>query len=256
MKKFLHVLFVFVFVLGSVLVLPNKTARANSNVDPGLAPGNWKVNGIENPGAEIPVVLTTSSAPSWLLPITKAVVINGGAKICHAFRGGQFGWTGEIRQLVNGKWVLVPTVNDWVPTREGIFTSCAQVPFSGTYALFAYYKPSSVSTTPSYCDSGKWWGNYYAWYEDDTVVGYYLSIQFTEDFPEDVPITYTMISETNIDIPDTQSTTTYLYKDGLLYADFDDEAMNLPEPNVWSVTIQVSIKGCTEIITIDNNDLW
>lgn len=119
---------------------------------PLVAQGEW------NTGTGVDVRTSAESAPEWLqLLDTNGVQITAPAKICHPLRGGQFGWVGQIRQLKDGKWVKLTTVNDWVPNKEGAFMSCAQAPAAGTYALFGYYIAPEVPAEAAYvCDSGIW----------------------------------------------------------------------------------------------------
>ncbi|KAF0146887.1 MAG: Uncharacterized protein FD187_3177, partial [bacterium] len=113
------------------------------------------------PGAEVAIDLEAAPAPAWLQLLAKGLKIEAPARICHPFRGGQFGWTADIRRLVNGKWVKLATSADWVPSREGKFTACAQAPAAGTYALFGYYKtPEKVAAVCSY-DTSDWYVDFW-----------------------------------------------------------------------------------------------
>ena len=143
---------VFVFVLGFVLAAAPQSVRAESESTPymaGIADGEWSwkgtsLTGTPFTGVNVGVDLGASPSPSWLQLLTGGIKVDGPATICHPFRGGQFGWQGEIRQLVEGNWVKIVTTNAWLPDEEGTFTSCAKAPASGTYALFGYYDGPAV----------------------------------------------------------------------------------------------------------------
>jgi len=112
-------------------------------VSPGVAPGNWEwTTGVD--GSEIPMYLVTTTSPTWRLLLTNGLTIAGAAKICHPFRGGQFGWTGEIYMLNGDSWEKLATTVDWVPTTEGRLMACAQAPAAGIYALFGFYVQTEV----------------------------------------------------------------------------------------------------------------
>jgi hypothetical protein len=144
MKKIVNLSIAIVLALGLLLAnAPQKTVAADVGSHPLVADGAW------NTGTEVAVDLTVTSAPSWMQLLTNGVKITAPAKICHPFNGGRFGWVGEIRQLVKGEWVKLPTVSDWVPTTEGVFTACAQAPAAGTYALFGYWiRPAGYVEEP------------------------------------------------------------------------------------------------------------
>ena len=152
MKKFLNLAIVFVLALGFVLAAAPQAVQAESESTPylaGVAEGAWSwtgssLTGTPVTGIEVSVDLDASPSPSWLQLLTGGIKIDGPATICHPFRGGQFGWQGEIRQLVEGKWVRLVTTNAWLPDEEGTFTACANASASGTYALFGYYDGPAV----------------------------------------------------------------------------------------------------------------
>lgn len=134
MKVFVNLSFAILLVFSLLWANDPKIAEAVSGVShSGVAGGIW------SSGTEVDVDLTVTSAPTWMQLLTSGVKISSPAKICHPFQGGQFGWVGEIRQLVKGEWVKLVTTNDWVPSTEGVFTACAQAPAAGTYALFGYW---------------------------------------------------------------------------------------------------------------------
>jgi hypothetical protein len=145
MKKILSFTFVLVLVVSLFFAGSAKVVSAFFIEDSGPAVGSWVWTSASVPAVEIPQYLVTTPGPVWEDLLTNALVIDGAAMICHPFRGGQFGWVGEIRMLQDGVWVKLATTNEWSPTEEGTFRSCAFAPSAGTYALFGYYvKPDVV----------------------------------------------------------------------------------------------------------------
>ena len=141
MKRSVSIVLAIALVLGIVLASNPLQAQAKpnptptpANISPLIAGGSWST------GSTTDVAAFTASAPSWLQLLAGGVKVTEEGKICHPFRGGQFGWVGQIMQYKESKWVKLETVNDWVPNKEGEFLSCAQAPAAGTYALFGYWK--------------------------------------------------------------------------------------------------------------------
>lgn len=144
MKKHFRIIAVLIMVTSIfMLSVPKAVQAIPIPVSEGIASGDWQWTDPAVPGKEVNVDLTATSASEWLQLLTRGLKIDAPARICHPFQGGQFNWTGEIRQLVDGKWVKLETENKWVPDEEGTFMSCAAAPAAGTYALFGYY------TTPA-----------------------------------------------------------------------------------------------------------
>lgn len=175
MKRAWRVVFVSVFVFGLVLAQPQKVQAIPLPIPTptpivypsGIADGQWEWQGVGINGSEITVDLSAAPISPWLELLTNAIKIDGPAKICHPFRGGQFKWIGEIRQLVDGKWIKLATTSGWVPDAEGEFMACAQAPSAGTYALLGYYSgPPEVK--PLYCmyDTTEWWIGHGSYDED------------------------------------------------------------------------------------------
>lgn len=127
MKRGFIIFFAMCIILCINLIKPPQTVEAK---DTKVASGAWLT------GTEVDV---DALVPTDLNLLTKGVKVSEPGLICHPFQGGQFNWVGEIRQLVKGKWMKLPTVSDWVPSTEGVFTGCAQAPAAGIYALFGYY---------------------------------------------------------------------------------------------------------------------
>ena len=75
----------------------------------------------------------------WYKLMTNGLKVDGTTEICHPFKQGRFGWTGEIFQLVEDAWIKLPTTVGWVPSEEGRYMACANVKEAGTYALFGYW---------------------------------------------------------------------------------------------------------------------
>ncbi len=160
MKKTARLVLAIVFVLGIMIASSPLNAMAKSDElktstpNPLIASGSW------TGGSSMDVSTLASSAPTWLQLLTDGVKVTEAGKICHPFRGGQFGWVGQIMQYKDGQWVKVTTVNDWVPNKEGDFMSCAQAPAAGTYALFGYWKRPAgyVESTGFDCNTLDWTG--------------------------------------------------------------------------------------------------
>jgi len=144
---------VFKFTVVALIVAGLLFLNAPKNVQagyigtsiPSLAPGDWST------GSNVDVNFTDNPAPSWMQLLTSPVKVTEPGQICHNFRGGQFGWVGEIRQLVDGQWVKVPVTVGWVPSTEGAFMICADVSSAGTYALFGFFNPP-LSYYPDYVE--------------------------------------------------------------------------------------------------------
>ncbi|MBA4384853.1 MAG: hypothetical protein C0410_08960 [Anaerolinea sp.] len=138
MKKTARLVLAIMFVFGIILASAPLNAQAKQietvTPNPLVAGGSWST------GSNVDVSTLAASAPTWLQLLTGGVKVTDAGKICHPFRGGQFGWVGIIMQYKDGQWVKLATTNDWVPNKEGEFMSCAQAPAAGTYALFGYWK--------------------------------------------------------------------------------------------------------------------
>ena len=147
MKKVIRVIFatlliVMLFAAGA----PNSVkAQPIPTTNPSLALGDWSA------GTNTEVNFDENPMPNWLQLLTSPVKITETGQVCHAFRSGQFGWVGEIRQLVDGKWVKVASTVGWVPNEEGSFMICFDANSAGTYALFGYFNPPK-SYYPDYVE--------------------------------------------------------------------------------------------------------
>ena len=149
MKKVIRVILVTLFIVLLFIAGVPDTVKAGviPTNNPSLAQGDWSA------GANTEVNFDENPMPNWLQLLTSPVKITETGQVCHAFRGGQFGWVGEIRQLVDGKWVKVASTVGWVPNEEGSFMICFDANTAGTYAMFGYYNPPE-SYYPDYVDPG------------------------------------------------------------------------------------------------------
>ncbi|MBA4385394.1 MAG: hypothetical protein C0410_11710 [Anaerolinea sp.] len=102
---------------------------------PPLAPANWTV------GVETSVDLEKYAPPAWMQLVVNPVKVTTSEEVCHEFRGGQYNWIPEVKQLKNGKWIKVESTAKWTPDTEGKYMVCFEAE-AGTYALFAHYSPS------------------------------------------------------------------------------------------------------------------
>jgi len=143
MKKSVSIVLAIMLVFGIILASAPLDAQAKPLqpvtpvtpvTNPLIAGGSWST------GSSVDVSALAATAPTWLQLLADGVKITEAGKICHPFRGGQFGWVGQIMQYKDGKWVKLTTTNDWVPNKEGEFMSCVVAPAAGTYALFGYWK--------------------------------------------------------------------------------------------------------------------
>ena len=138
MKKWVKIVFAIMFLFGLFSVNSIESVQAKSSPaggkKPGLAEGAW------TGGTNKDISSFTATAPEWLqLMTTVGVEVTTPGQICHPFRGGQFGWVAEIRQLMpDGSWKKIDTEGAWLPTEEGTFTACAVAAESGKYALFGH----------------------------------------------------------------------------------------------------------------------
>lgn len=145
MKKSLRVLsviLVFCFLFFTHSLSP---ASGISSVSI-LAPGSWST------GTELTIDLEKYPAPyDYFQQMGQGVKITEPGEICHPFIGGQFNWVGNIRRLVDNKWVKVATTQGWLNGVESPYVVCAQAPYAGTYALFAYYNGPKENSAPDSC---------------------------------------------------------------------------------------------------------
>lgn len=254
MKKIVNVSISVVLVLVFLLAnLQKHTVAAATK--PLVAEGTWST------GMEVEVDLTTTSAPTWMQLLTKGVKITTPAKICHPFRGGKYHWVGEIRQLVKGIWVKLPTVSDWVPSTEGVFTACAQAPAAGTYALFGYYNgPLEIARdnpggNPFDCSTVVWDAFLSGFVEHPVDLPTYYFIPYFLNVPFGTPVTYTVTSI----VPDNiigGTLTGYgtTGDNGVVFFGLDQLTKSFDDP--WpTITVDFSLLGCTftKVFPASNN---
>ena len=199
MKKTVRIVLAILFVLGIMIASAPLNALAKSDKGPGgetpnplIAGGTWTT------GKGVDVTTQAGSAPNWIQLLANGVKVTEAGKICHPFRGGQFGWVGQIMQYQNGQWVKLETTNDWVPNKEGEFMSCAAAPAAGTYALFGYWKrPTGYAESKAPivvdCDTITWDVTSDALTFNGTVTGVpdktIIEISISMVFPFDILIT-------------------------------------------------------------------
>jgi hypothetical protein len=100
----------------------------------GIADGDWST------GTDVSTDLSDIKPPkSYLQQLGDAVQVTEKGKICHPFRGGEYGWHGSIYQLIHGKWTKGTTYFTWYPDSEGAFMACTYAAPGGIYALFGAY---------------------------------------------------------------------------------------------------------------------
>lgn len=184
-------------------------------------------------------------------------------QICHPFRGGQFGWVGDIRQLVGKDWVKVPTTQGFLFGSDGSYFACAAAPTAGSYAFFAYFDESKAPKSASnqkVCQYNNWVA--YFWYHDDEYdwdPGYSLEIRLASDpagFPLGKTVTYEILDDYPIPglagLPRTGSTTSW--DDGEIYATFTDYVYdgNFGDIPDFTNRIKVTTGSCSYILPLTN----
>jgi hypothetical protein len=142
-KKSLYCVLFIAAVVASFLLFSPQSVQAGVYVPPKdtrPAAGSWSWDNENVTGTIIPQYqLAPTSDDDYALLQSEGVHLSGGTQLCHPYPGGQSGWTAEIRVLTSSGWHSVPTVNQWVPDKEGKYMTCAQVWSSGTYAVFGYW---------------------------------------------------------------------------------------------------------------------
>ena len=237
MKKNINVVLVLVLFLS--LFLFHTSGVVNASPDPatpkaGLANGAWSA------GTEVDINLDAAKYPGLQL-LTKGVKISQPTRLCHEFRGGDYGWVAEIRKLKNGAWVKQPTTMGWQPDAEGAFMACTEASAAGTYALFGWFDPKSPKVRQTglpLCDNKLLLDSYYTTSDNGT----YFITTFSFSIPSmpNTPMTLNIVKA--LDKTDSALTydtsnfkaTDYSDKSGDLYLG-DIESEN--EPGYYHVTL-------------------
>lgn len=107
----------------------------------GIADGDWTTG--EDYFGDLSAIKPPKSYMQLLGEIVEAT---DKGVICHPFRGGEYGWSGNIYQLDNGKWNKKTTYFMWVPDLEGTFMACTKGIPGGIYALFGVYTEAANPT--------------------------------------------------------------------------------------------------------------
>jgi hypothetical protein len=235
-----------VTLLVVVMLLAIATPRAvNAKAiieTPDIAEGTW-IGGVETP-----LVLTGSTYPDWLQVMnSNAVKLTSAGQICHPFRGGQFGWVASIRQLIDGKWVKLPTTQGWMGNEEGSYMACTNAPRAGTYALFGYFdqtKAPAVSFDEAVCEYSNWDAHIWYTYDDE----YAFEVTMGSDpsvFPVGQTVTYTLLDWPVDGLTIAQTGTTTSWDDGEIYATFFDQSI---EWTSFSTQVLVETGGCSQVL--------
>lgn len=145
MKKSISLVFVIAALAAAFLLTNPQRVSADPFGPPSPSPlpaaGSWSWDDETVTGTIIPQYqLAPTYEADFALLQSEGIHLSGPTQLCHPYPGGQFGWNAEIRVLTNTGWQQVPTVNEWVPDEEGKFMTCAQVNYSGTYAIFGYWE--------------------------------------------------------------------------------------------------------------------
>ncbi|MEA5077960.1 MAG: hypothetical protein VB013_05270 [Anaerolineaceae bacterium] len=249
---------VFIMTIALVAAVIPGSASAKKIDLPGVADGNWTI------GTETAMDLSTTTYPSWLQVMdTNVTVIPAAAQICHPFRGGQFGWVADIRQLVGSEWMKVTTTQGLLAGNEGVYMACAAAPAAGTYGFFAYFDESKAPKTSfnqKICQYKDWVA--YFWYHDDSYEwdpGYSLEIHLATDpegFPTGKAVKYQILDTYPIPglegLPRTGTTTSW--DDGEIYATFTDYIYDGDFDAIPDFTnrIKVTTGGCSYILPLSN----
>jgi hypothetical protein len=242
MKNWFRIGLVLMIVLGAVFVSEPKNVQAQPPAE-----GSW------NTGKEVQIDVSKYPELSWMNLFSTAIKISAPTKICHPFRGGQYHWVGQIMQLKDGKWKKVTTVNDWVPSKEGDFMSCAQAIEAGTYALFGYYNGpaeiTSTNSTTSTCvyDMSGW--NAYIVTTEGSDKG--IEVDLSSGILGGLPASFEVTSVNGgYSSPMSETTTTFKGKD-ITYALF---ANALVYSGNWSITIKFTMGDCSKNFDLSFSD--
>lgn len=238
LKAFLMCFFIFSLLLSTAAVA-------------GPTSGSGVANGFWTSGSEIAIDLNVAPAPySWLQLLGKGVVIDVPGTICHPFEGGRYGWTADIRQLVDGAWIKTPTSQGWSSGEESVYQACAVAPAAGTYALFAYYtRPDDGTKKKETCayDTSEWTFDF----DWDVESGLTFKVNLQSDFPAGVAASYEILSSDGYTNPISETTYTWHGTDPEeTYAYFANEkTYDTP----FTITLRFTTSGCTKDFNLTYN---
>lgn len=147
MKKSLFIVFAILVAAGLVFSGALQSVQADQQQDnngptptpttvqnEGIADGDW------SSGSEPDVDLSKINPPkSYMQLLGEGVKATEKGRICHPFRGGEYGWWGNLYQLDHGKWTKVTTYFIWYPDSEGEFMACTYATPGAVYALFGAF---------------------------------------------------------------------------------------------------------------------
>mgnify|MGYP000930068554 FL=1 len=228
MKKSIGVI-CLIGILISLLFITTNEAQADSP-----ASGSWTA------GTEVTIDLEKTPAPNeWVQLFGSAVQVTEPTEICHPFRGGQFGWTPEIRRLKNGKWMQLDTTMRRLPNNEGPLYACTNAPAAGTYALFGYYNgpleiPGTQASTCSLSLDG--------WTAETITPNLYV---FLDNLDEGTMVHFKQLTtDPQVTLTSTEGDVPVEVKKykRLLLTTFS-------ETGGWEIQIEVSVQGCSRTFT-------
>jgi len=231
LKKVLFVSIELFLALSLTLAISLQPVQAVSSSSTDKPSWFWTNTAVT--GTEFTVDLAKTPAPAWLQLASQGLNLSGPANICMPYRFGQFNWVGEIHRLVDGKWVKLNTTNQWSPTEEGMYESCAYAPAKGTYALFGlYHEATTTSLTAKQCAA------LFAAPTYDAASGKLTEMIMLQ--PEEVKVTASVVTENTVGTfaPQISSGMTDRY----IYWDF------VPTGTWKKLSVQLSALGCTSKI--------
>jgi hypothetical protein len=249
------------FVVMVLVALQHPVSAMGLGPNNGVAAGSWTT------GTDAPLNLAGTTYPDYLqLMDENGTVIASPGQICHPFRGGNYGWTADIRQLIGGTWQKLATTMAWVPDKDGEYMACALAPAAGTYALFGYYDPakapvsSAAAEEARICDYANW--DAHIWYHDDSYEwepGWSFEVTMgsnVEEFPLGQTVTYTIVGTypvTGLTIAQTGTTTSW--DDGEIYATFTDNSIDWSE---FSTQVLIETGQCSQVLdwNSDPENIW
>lgn len=153
MKKYLLLVISSVVLVSLFLTTGVHAAEAGYYLPPAPdAPGEGSWHYDEDlVGKNVPMDKITTPPPNeWMDLLANGILLEtqGSTELCHPFPGAQFGWEGGIYLLNGHSWLEIPSTTAWLPDEEGKLMICADVPMSGTYALFGFCGEDCVITGP------------------------------------------------------------------------------------------------------------